>query len=84
MTAVVADGIRDIEGEIVTSFDSRYAQELTVLRLAQMLLKVTMERRTSGEVLDVFASVQTEAVKHIEFGILHDVEIAVVQESSRS
>ena len=43
MTAVVADRIRDIEGEVITSFDSRYAEELAVLFLTEVLFQVAVE-----------------------------------------
>ena len=66
MTAVVADRVGDIEGEVVTSFDSRYAEQLAVLRLAEVLLEVTVQRRTTGEVLDVLTSVETETVEYVE------------------
>ena len=43
MSAVVADGIRDVKGKIVAAFASGYAEQLSVLFLAQMLLEVAVQ-----------------------------------------
>lgn len=43
VTAVVADGVRNIEGEIVAAFVRSNLQKLLVLLLAQVLLKVHVE-----------------------------------------
>ena len=62
MTAVVTNRVGDIEGEVVTSFDRRYAEELAVLLLAEVFLEVAVECRTTREVLNVLTSVETEAI----------------------
>ena len=43
MTALVADGVRDVECEIITSFLSGNTQKLAVLSLSKMLFKVQMK-----------------------------------------
>ena len=43
VSAVVADSVGDIEGEIVTTFLSRYAEQLAVLCLREMLLQVGVQ-----------------------------------------
>ena len=78
MTALVADRIRDVEYEVVASFLSCNSQKLGVLSLREVLLEIEVESRTSCEVLDVFAAVQTHLVNDIERLVLHDVEVAVV------
>ena len=78
MTTVVADRIRDIEGEVVTALYSRYAQQLTVLLLAEVLLQVAVQGTTTGEVLNVFTSVETETIQDVQTLVLYYVEIAVV------
>ena len=44
VAALVADCVRTVECEVVTSFLCRYTKELRVLSLRQMFLKVEMER----------------------------------------
>ena len=43
MTALVADRIRDVECEVVTSFLSCNSQKLGVLSLREVLLEIEME-----------------------------------------
>ncbi len=78
VSAVVAHRVGDVEREVVASLARRNAQELAVLRLAQVLLQVEVEGRAAGEVLDVAAAVEPELVEDVEPRILHGVEVAVV------
>ena len=73
MATVVADGVRDVEREVVTALYSGYAQQLTVLLLAEVLLEVTVECRTTGEVLDVLRAMQTETIEYVERGVFYYV-----------
>ena len=63
VTAVVTYRVRDVERKVVTALDSRYAKQLAVLLLAQVLLQVAVESRTTGQVLDVLLAVQTETIE---------------------
>ena len=78
MTAVVANGIRDVEREVVTAFDSRNTQQLTILSLTQVFLEVAVQCRTTGEVLNILTAVETETIENVQTRIFYYVEIAVV------
>ena len=78
VATVVADGVGDIEGEVVAPFLGGHFEQLAVLLLSEVLLEVAMQRRAAGEVLDVGGAVQTELVEHRERGVLDDVEVGVV------
>ena len=43
VAALVADSVRNVEGEVVASFLCGYAQELAVLCLREMFFKVKMK-----------------------------------------
>ena len=43
VTAVVANRVRDVESEIVTAFAGGYTQQLTVLVLGEVFLKVAVQ-----------------------------------------
>ena len=62
MAAVVADGIGNVEGEIVTAFLGSYLQQLGILLLGEMLLEVHVEGRTTREVLDIGCTMKLELV----------------------
>ena len=78
VAAVVADGVGNVEGEIVAAFLGGHLQQLHVLLLRQVLLEVAMQGRAAGEVLDVGGAMEAELVEHGERGVLDDVEVAVV------
>ena len=78
VSAVVADCIRDVEGEVVAALVCGHLEQLPVLLLAQMLVQIHVQRRTSREMLDVLAPVETELIDDVERVVLHDVEVAVV------
>ena len=78
MTAVVANGVRNVESEIVAAFAGSHSKQLTVLVLGKVFFKVAVKCRTASKVLDVFLTVKTELIKNIGVRIFNDVEIAVV------
>ena len=42
VAAVVTDGVRNVEGEVVAAFTCRHTQQLAVLVLGEMLLQVAV------------------------------------------
>jgi hypothetical protein len=78
MSAVVADGIRNVKSEIVATFTGSHAQQLSVLFLAEVFLQVAVQGGTSGEVFDVFLTWSRNLSRTLVLGVLHHVEIAVV------
>ena len=78
MAAVVADGVRDIEGEIVAAFLGCDLQQMQVLILGEMLLEVHVEGRATREVLDVGSAMQLELVEDGQRVVLYDIEVRVV------
>ena len=43
-----------------------------------MLLKIAVQCRSTGQVLNILDTVQTETVNYVQCGILHLIEVAVV------
>ena len=78
MSAIVADGIRDVERKIVAAFACSDAKELAVLFLAEVFFQIAVQRRAAGEVFDVLLTVQAEFVEDVGVGVFDDVKIAVV------
>ncbi len=78
MAALVADGVGDVEREVVATFLSCHAEQLLVLLLGEVLLEVHVEGGTAREVLDVWCAVQLELVDDVERVVLYDVEVGVV------
>ena len=78
VAAIVADGIGHVESEVVAAFAGSHAQQLAILLLGQVFLKVAVQGRAASEVLDVLLAVQTELVEDVGVLVFHDVEIAVV------
>ena len=76
--AVVANGVGDVKGKIVASFFGRNAKQLSILGFGEMFFQVGMERRTTGEMLDVFPSVKAELVNEVERFVFHDVKVTIV------
>ena len=77
-SAIIADGIGDVEREVVATLLSSHAEQLAVLCLRQVLLKVAVQSRSTCQVLNILDSVQTETVNHVKRIILNLVEVAVV------
>ena len=78
-TTLVADGVGYIEGEVVATLLCSHLKQLAVLSLGEMLLKVAVKCRTTGQMLDVLDTVQTESVNYVQCSILNLVEVAVVE-----
>ena len=57
MPAIVAEGVGDIECEVVGAFLRCYAEKVAILRLREVLFKITMQGRTTGEVLHILPAV---------------------------
>ena len=84
VTAGVADRIGNVVREVVAPLAGRHAEQLAVLRLAQVLFQVHMERAAARQVLDVLRAVETELVEDVGILVFHDVEIAVRGPTSRA
>ena len=78
MSTFVADGIRDVEGEVVASLLSRHTQQLAVLFFAEVLFQVEVQRRTAGEVRDVLTTMETELVENVNLFIFNNIEITII------
>ena len=66
MSALVAHGIGDVEREVVATLLGSHLQQLQLLLLGQVLLKVHVQGRTTSEVLDIWCAMQFELVKYGE------------------
>lgn len=66
MTALVADGVRNVECEVVASFLCSHTKKLSILCLRKMLFKVKMKSRATGKMFDILPSMQTHLVDYIE------------------
>ena len=78
MAAFVAYRVRNVECEIIASFLSGNTEELAVLGLCKMLLKIEMQCRSTGKMLDIFTAMKTKFVDYVERLVFHNIEIAVV------
>ena len=78
MSAIVADGIGDVECKIVAPLLGRHAQQLSVLRLREMLVEVGMKGRAAGEMLDIRSTVHLELVNDVERIVLDKDRKSVV------
>lgn len=78
VSAVVAQRVGDVEGEIVATLLCSYAKEMTILCLREMLLKIAVERTSSREMVDIATTVETEFLDGVDVFIFHHIEIAVV------
>ena len=78
VAAVVADGVGNVEGEVVAAFLGGHLEQLHVLLLGEVLLEVAMQRRAAGEVLDVGGPVEAELVEDGQALVLDDIEVGGV------
>ena len=78
VAALIADCVRNIECEVVTSFLCSYTEKLCILCLGKMLLEIEVKSGSSSKMLDILAAVQTHLVNDIERLVLYDIEVAVV------
>ena len=75
---LAAEGVGDIEGEVVASLLSRHAEQLAILCRREVLVEVGVQRRAAGEMGDIAAAVQAELLDDVGVGVFDDVEVAVV------
>ena len=78
MPAVVADGVGNVESEIIASLHSRHTEQLPVLRFAEMLRKIGVKSGTARQMFDVLSPVETELVDEVEGFVFYHIEITVV------
>ena len=78
MSAVIADSVRYVECKVVTSFLCGNFQQLFVLHLREVLLKVHVQSRATCEMLNIWRSVHLKLVDDIERLIFHYVEVRIV------
>ena len=78
VAAVVADGVGNVEREVVAALLGSHLQQLAVLLLREVLLQVHVEGRSAREVLNVGRTVELELVDDGERVVLDDVEVGVV------
>ena len=78
MATVVADGVGNVEGEVVAAFLGSDLQQMEVLILGEMLLKVHVEGGATREVLDVGSAMQLELIEDGQRVVLYDIEVRVV------
>ena len=78
VAAVIADGVRHIEGEIVATLLGCHLQKLAILLLGQVLLQVHVQGRTACKMLDIRGAMELELLDDVCIRVLHDIEIAVV------
>src|SRR5574344_1057421 len=78
VAAVVADGVWDVECEVVAPFSGGYTKNLAILNLTEMLGEIGVESRTAREVLDIFLTVKAKFVEKIERFVFNTIKVAVV------
>ena len=78
ITAVVANGIGDIEGEVVATLLGSHLQQMHVLLLGEVLLQIHVQGRATRQMLNIGRAMQLELVDDGQRVILNHVEIAVV------
>ena len=62
MMTVIADGVRNVEGEVVAALGSGYPEQLPVLLFTQMFFQIHVQCRASGQMFYITATVQTEFI----------------------
>ena len=78
VAAVVADGVGDVECEIIAALLRGHAEQLTILCLRKVLFQISVQSRSARQVRDVAAAMKSELVDKVQRVILHSVEVAVV------
>ena len=78
VSAVVAQRVGDVEGEIVATLLCGYAKEMAILCLRQMLLEVAVERTSARKMVDVATTVESEFLDGVDVFVFHHIEITVV------
>ena len=77
-SAVVANGVWNVERKIITTFLGCHLEQLAILLLGEVLLKIHVEGRTACEVLNIWCTMELELLYDICVGVLNYIEIAVV------
>lgn len=75
MAALVADRVRNVEGEIRRPFLNGKVHQERVLRTGQMLFQVAMKRGTAVQLVRILASVQSELVYRRTGLVFNNIEI---------
>ena len=78
MPTALAQGVRDVEGQVIAARLHRGVQQLAILLLGQMLVEVDMAGRASIEVSCEVTPMELQLIQHIDSRIFHPEEIAVV------
>mgnify|MGYP000997635702 CR=1 FL=1 len=78
VSAVVAQCVGDVEGEVVAAFHSRYAEQVAVLGLREVLFEIAVQGAAAGEVVDVATPVEAELLDGIDVLVFYHIEVAVV------
>ena len=76
--AIIADCVRDVEGEIWASSLDGYLHNFLVLFLCKMLIQIGMQCGTSVQILRHEFAMQYELVQQVASGIFNLVKITVV------
>lgn len=78
VAAIPAQRIRHVEREVVAAGSDRHVQQEPVLLLREMLLQIDVAGGAAVQVLRERPAVQLQFVLHVDAGILHAEEVAVV------
>lgn len=76
--AIIADRVRDVEGEIWASSLDGYLHNFLVLFLCKMLIQIGMQCGTSVQILRHELAMQYELVQQVASGIFNLVKITIV------
>lgn len=77
-TAIIANGIGDVVGEIRTLGFDAYIHKLAVLRFGKVFVKVGVEGGAAVQIARHAVAMEDELVKEIARFILDDIEVGVV------
>ena len=66
MSTFVADGVGNVEREIVATFLCCHLQQVQILLLREMLLQVHVQGRTTRQVLDIGSAMQLKLVDNTQ------------------
>ena len=78
IAAIVADSVGDVEGEVVASLLGCHLQQMQILLLGEVFLKVHVEGGATGKVLDVGSTMELELVDDGQRVVFNHIKIAVV------
>ena len=78
VAAIIADGIGNVEGEVVTAGGDGQLQQMSILILGEMLFQIAMECTAAIQIAGVYLTMETELVDDVGTLILHQVEVRVI------